>query len=1171
MADFTDQDKELLDKLRKAFEAKGKTRQALEPWEEHLGRDATVYAARAAMAAKVIEGFSGSWSAQYHYGWQSIVVPTGLGPTEGVSTIDPQGPPSVVHEKEHHVGRKGVPEINFVPYNWGTNAFGSKGPSLVGHPISWEVVGPTLKSPFTDWTWQVVQGAGPNGGDLLIPDVRPDGTVSPVVGGIADMYGPQIDPQGAVTWTIGTDDEPNGGVYLLVTDDGATPGSIYQPGAELPMNALAPYIDTARFELFRVSAITAAEIEIHPNKSFSQFFDLPLAGTRYVRGITLLRPYVTRLAAIPQSGAAGGNDGTSTSGREQTFVVVPPERAATNDNFPVYDGGNGGGSGDGSWIGGGFTSARQPNAGIAVGEPAAYGGKARLPIPIPVAEALGDVEDTLAFPASLVGSWIIETATAPFTSGLFTSRFPVVRVVSTVRDDSRNELTYGTIPICLGWFDMIATDPTPGVLVTRVPETDPVTGLTYWGPGPFIANALADRDVGLAMTLHEPIEALWYGSFALDKVEASRLKNIINPGWVSRFEKQVSGVFPPPGGSGPGRPDKAIFDTRLFPSGGPIPQAANPGSLMDLGFRAVFFPAKEDPNDATQAIPDFDRPILGREVQIDGSIAEKQYLELDYSSGILRLSHPPPTSRSGVPDEPSEIIPNGIQGTTGNNPRGEVVLYAACVPYSMEDSQLGTGNRVTVNRGADLRDVDAYSEEVFAHIDLDNTTFTGVAPFIGPSVPTGADDIILDRVLDCSETGVITITRGGPDSPPLGRFAYSRRTTVTVGLLQRTALGGISSDTFAADPDPGASGEGRYVMVRREAKFGPRSVDVSLAVDFYPGDTTYGSEARAHTIRFEGSKVLPQVDGSLVVRRDPDLAAQLDRVTGHLQPSKLSLPIDTQINGPDYARSYFSETGVYTGMFYDCDASSTVVFGTDNPGCRYFPDIGGPQPDIDRGPLMQFSALGAAPPLWHGIINSDNGVAGEGLFPFTNNFRFVAKGGVFFRDAGAESTGFIGFILDETAPGLTPVVATLTDPTLAPPLHTYIGFQFDSRVSANWRYWTRGVGGGDNIIAIPGVTADRTLTSFQGPYYFVIEANRIPNGASAYSPVCKLGVYDGSKNLIASTTVSNVDFLPSVAGRGFFTSIAVRENLIPGGGADLYLYFAKVILDKDIDDLPPLP
>ena len=34
MADFTDQDKELLDKLRKGFETTAKTREALEPWEE---------------------------------------------------------------------------------------------------------------------------------------------------------------------------------------------------------------------------------------------------------------------------------------------------------------------------------------------------------------------------------------------------------------------------------------------------------------------------------------------------------------------------------------------------------------------------------------------------------------------------------------------------------------------------------------------------------------------------------------------------------------------------------------------------------------------------------------------------------------------------------------------------------------------------------------------------------------------------------------------------------------------------------------------------------------------------------------------------------------------------------------------------------------------------------
>jgi len=187
MADFTDQEKELLDKLRKAFESQGRTRLALDPWQEHIDRDAQVNLARAGLAAKTLEGFSGSWAAQYNYSWGSRVQPDmPASPPEATEGIDPLGPPVPLRAKTHHVGKRGVPEVNFVPYNWRTNAFGSKGPSLVGHPISFEVLGPTLKSPFTDWTWDVTQGGGPNGGDVLTPGPRPDGTPSALVNDIID-------------------------------------------------------------------------------------------------------------------------------------------------------------------------------------------------------------------------------------------------------------------------------------------------------------------------------------------------------------------------------------------------------------------------------------------------------------------------------------------------------------------------------------------------------------------------------------------------------------------------------------------------------------------------------------------------------------------------------------------------------------------------------------------------------------------------------------------------------------------------------------------------------------------------------------------------------------------------------------------------------------------------
>jgi len=1184
MVDFTEQEKETLDKLRKAFEAQGKTRLALEPWEEHISRDMSVNAAKAALASKVVEGFAGSWAAQYHYGWGSTVVPSN--PTifpESVIDVDPLGPPVPIRAKTHHLGKRGPPEINFVPYNWRTNTFGNKGPSLVGHPISFEVVGPTLKSPFTNWTWDIAPGAGAAGGDLLTVGTEPSGAVSPLLNDIIDMYGPRSTDVAATNWVIGDAAEPNGGLYLLVTDDGVNAGSLNTGGGQVPMGALPAYLDTAKYELFRIVEITATTIEIHPNKSFSNFFDLP--GPRSVRAITIIRPYVSRLAAIPQSGAAGGNDGVSTSGREQVFVTVSPEYAAGNDNFPPYDGGNGFGSGDGSWIGGGFTNARAPFGSIIPGEATAYGGRVRLPIPIPVCEALGSVETTAFAPTALTGNWTLEVTDSTIYSvaPLFSSRLPIVRINVTERQDDLPALTLGTIPSCLGWFDVVDTTVGPDtVVLARVPETDPQTGLTYWGPGPWEANLLTPN-VNVGLTLHEAVEALWDGPFNIDKVEASRLKNLINPHWVSRFEKQVSDPTitapPPPGGSGAGRPDKAMFDTRTFSIGGPILAAANPGNLMDLGFRMVLYPAKADPNDITRAIPDFNNPIMGRELLIDGSLTEKQYLEVDYSSGIVRLSHPPPTSRAGIPDEPTEVIPNGIQGTGNNNPRGEVILYAACVPYSMEDSQLGTGNRITANRGPEHRDFDLYSQEVFAKVVFATTIVGGTvflpgAPFIDEFA--GGPGLVLDRIWDGPETGVLTITAGSNTAITFGRFGYTRKTTTTLGVAPDstvvTLLTGISSFPAALNPDPSIfpGEQTRAVVLRREVFFGTESFSLPAGSDRYPGDTTYGSAARADTLRFERATTVPALDGSITIRPLPDLATQLDRPSGAIVASKLTVPLNQVLNPAPFGFQYFSENGFYQGLQYDSSDASVP-----NKGWRFVPQVPVDStftgPGANLGPAMFTDLAGPGAPVYHGVITPDGGIPGQGLFNGDANFRFVAKAGAFYRGGVGAFTGFVGLVKSTIA--VSPTISLISDPTLLPPTMHVIGFQFDS-ASTTWRYWVRG-SGGDTLLPIIGAPADPALIgAVQGPFYFVIETNFLPNDQSLVNlddPIVKMGVYDGHKTLINSVSWTHRDTIPTPGGLGYFTSAACRDGLNPSGLGDLYVWFMNVTTNIELEDLPPLP
>lgn len=1144
MAEFTDQDKELLDKLRKMFEATGKTREQLEPWQEHLSRDTSINANRAVLASKIVDGFSGSWAAQYNFGKGGIVQASGNADRQPLVEPDPQAGPVPIRAKESKIGKRGLPEVGFVPYNWRTNTFGKKGPSLVGHPISFEIVGPTLKSPFMDWTWQVQEGTGLGGGDKLVMDVRPDGAanvVEPYGGDITLAYGPNIN---GPSWTIGDATEPNGGLYIIISDDGANPGSL--PAGRTPMGALDIRVDSARYEVFRIANLPAVgvgvpfEIDLHPSKRLSTYFDLPAASLdRSIRAITILRPYVTRLQAIPQSGAAGGNDGASVSGREQTFVMLSPERAASPDTYPPYDGGT---PGDGTWLQGGFTESRAPGSTASVGDPAAYGGSVRLPIPKPITEALGNVESGPLSPTDPVGNWFLSTVSLAFVTEPFSpTNLPVVNVYATARDDDLPSVTFGSVESAMGWFDVFGTEAGPrvGANMFRVNETDPVSGLTYFGPGPYILNAaVPPPDLGLGMNLHLSVSNLFLGSFNLDNVEATRVKNLIDPNWVSRAEKQVSdplalGFAPaPPGGSGPGTPDKAIFDTRSFvPPGGGLREAGNPGNLMDLGFRVVLYPAQEDPNDATQTIPDFDLPITGRELIIDGSINEKQFVEVDYSSGIVRLSHPPPTSRSGVPDEATDVIPNGINGLSGNNPRGEVVLYAACVPYSMEESQLGGGMRVTSHIGQDGRDFDVSSGQVLASIDTANTTFSVTSPFIGPStIAPFPNEIVLDRLWEGPETGVFSITSGNDDSPSFGLFGYQTTRVVSTVNGDVTALQNLSAFPIAANPDPALAPQTldpRSVVLRREYVFGIESLSIPAVNDFYVSDTTYGSQVRANTLRFEDAELRHNLDGSVTM---------VPRSPGYMWNQNGSW-MASGIQDPSSDQDRLDTHGVLAGVLYQDQIT------TDGSSA------GSTLQDRD-GQYTSFTSSG-------GLGDFEAVVTRKSLISLVHGFRLAVKFRFTF-DAATDFSGFVGLVGPRDV-GIPPVTSVSEQPLFPAPTPSFsmIGLRvFAPLPGAGMDFFSQNLFNAGSLTRPTGLP----MSSADGrPYYMVMENTpfRDPSLPSANGSFVKMSVFDADFNEIASTRFYNQEQVPAPTPMEFM--IGTRNTTGDGGIRAVQFYSAVLV------------
>lgn len=1071
MADFTDQEKETLEKLRKAFESKGSTTDLRKPWQELFSRE-TSTSRSAILGAELVAGFSGSWAASYNYG-------LGAGSVVTVDLGEP-GVPSPIRAKRTKLGERGLPDVNFVPYNWRTNRFGSKGPSLVGHPISFSVVGPTLKSPFCDWTWEVQEGAGPNGGDLLLMDVRPDGaaaTATTIAGGY-----------NISNFSIGAGTEPNGGLYVLITDDGDNPGSL-SAGA-VAMGALDPYVDTARYELFRISDVRASQIELHPNKSLSTYFDLPAAGTRAVRAITVIAPYVTRLAAVPGTGEGPG--------RERTFVVVQPENAAASDLYPPYDGGA---PGDGSWLQGGFNDSG------AVGEAQAYGGTSALPIPLPIRESFGTVEKDAVATAALGGQFIVENVDGPTVDD-------IDRILRIYHVDQEEEVppTVGTLSQAMGWFvvrDVVGTTYT----LVRVAEVDPTDGEVFFGPGPYLISG-ADPSQRVYFTVHDNASALWTSAnFSIDTVESLRLKNLIDPTHVQRSEKKLSDVagFPLPGGSTPGRADKAIFETRTNMAAPPsVP--ANPGNLMDLGFRMVLFPAQDS---GGNPIPDYNRPITTREVVIDPTITEAQHIDIDYSAGIVRLSHAPPAGSAG------QIVPNGIVVGAGNA-RGECVLFAACVPYSMEPSQLGAGVRAT---GGTDGDEDVYSERIEATIDTATTVFVGAAPFFN------AAGIVLEGVWRGPPTGVIDILSGnagenGLGAATLGTWGYSEVDNSGPTSVLRL----LSSVPSATDPNPPAN-DTRTVVLRREVFFGQESLSNAVQTDDVRYDNVYGSSHRASTLRFPGASVRPLIDGSTEVRMDlsPAQFAFASYQWGYYTAA--ALPAANAISN-----KFYSENGCVEPLVYQDNGNPVSGAAGGSYGVN-----------LAQGPRIRLASLlnndDYKGVMSEAVTNTSGVVAIDAFTRYVTKFEISASGEdyIFF-------TGLIG------ASGATTPDSDIATMILAPPADIVeIGLRVYGVTSPNLAFFGLGSGG---ALGIPtGINPDGT-----GVYHFVME--------TLAGPEVRYGLFDADFNLIAQSAINISTNLP-LGTTGLYLITAARK--VSGGAprVNVDTWFTHVITRFDTAG-PPL-
>ena len=840
------QDKVRLDVAAKAVQARTSTSQAKQLWQESFDRNPALLAARSVAAAKAINGLAGSWTAFTELGY---------------AVEDAQGTLLPAHDqaKVNKIGQPGLPEINFVPYNWRTNRFGTKGPSLLGHPISFSVVGPTLKSPYCDWQWYAIDNsAAPASGDILriIDDESVLGNPAPYATTLAEAYN-----------LSDLADFPNG-LYVVLAQTGE-PGVLLHPGdpdeagglsdglyvasggSHAPLVALTPW---SKYEIFRVIALEGTKsLRLDPGKRLASYFTFPAVGQPTVRAITLVTPYLTRLQAVPGSGPLG---------QEQAFLTLTPPTSAGSDFRPPYK----------VWATGtGFdpTEPTSPYSGVASAE--VYGETLPLPVPMPYRSGTGTLlaPGDAGLPTPKIGLLPIRVDDINLFLDMeaFLLRIYAVEAPLGTLDGG------GVAPLqaerFLGWFSLYSANiPQSTLHLARVTEVDPETGTPFFG-GWNQELTETDNAAHIRFTLHWPVETLYSNTsgtlaYSADMVDSARLTTLIDPSWVERSTKAYIPPFTSPSdpepspslGSRAERADKAIFDTT---------PSSDPGNLLDLGFRMVLYPAKTS---GYTILPDMDQPIVARDVVLDPTISEPQWIDIDYSAGVVRLSHPPKPG-AGCAVDPNNVAADGV-----HNPRGTIILFAACVPYSMEPGQLDSAVRVTGTSSPEepVACEDAPSSDVYSHrlvLPLAAQTVT-CGNVSGNYLDLDYDDYGKNLI---PQTGFVELLKDGSlgsggeamfvDSASCRQstFGYTAKARMGSPGAYFTRLlglygGGVDGDTYAVTAAASA-----VAVVRRDTA----SPTYYKTLVEYQQDVTYGSAKRSSTLHFEDTEVVPQLDGSLVV------------------------------------------------------------------------------------------------------------------------------------------------------------------------------------------------------------------------------------------------------------------------------------------------------------------
>jgi len=813
---------ELLARLRKLLEETTDTSSTRSAWQELLDQRDSV-PARSIRAAEAVKGLVGSWAAS----WTSD---NAIAPTDSLSPAPRVG-------FENKVGRIGSPEIDFVPYNWNTGAVGGDmSPSFVGHPVSWECVGAHTSS-LTNFQW-VYDGAN----TLTMEVTNPSYT-----GGVQDF-------QLVSDWYDTSEGAPSIPLFVRITVPGSEAGiPLVHPHGVAGYRELESRSGTGRYELFRIDRIDGASITLVGNKKLSDYFESDDGVGGRIPSITIIKPFVSRLAPIPDSVDSGAGIGT-----ERVWAVVPPERSARQHV----------GAGPGWW-----------GLGVWDGNLTDIQGGLATPIPKPLpldtvahperSDGVADLrldDHFVDFGDCPLGRFRVGFKRVANDSGTLTdSSDEVGRIIRIFEasTDAGVEMERTDLRRVVGWFEIMAfgqvADPDAnqwswyelrGHAVTSWANLGMFeTGDDSWTPSndrEIQATAGCDSSsfVRLSATVHKPVSSLFADRTAdIDTIESARLTGLIDPKTVGRTVK-THGITGVGAGATPARADRAIFDTRT---------GVDPGNLLDLGFRMVLYPAKQG---NYGPVPDWDHPLHSREAVLDSTkLDELQYIEVDYDSGLVRLSHAPNPSAGRCDVDPNNV---GIH------------LWAAYVPYSMEGGQGSTGIRLT---GGDLLSANLGVPDPLQHdiigertpmplagdstIDLTDPWYSATRMIkvplrgvgIDPGVPATGYLMVVDQASGLPYHDV----HRGPGVEPVSLLPFPSE------IHYRTLFKAADHIWFAGitwDPSYGTSltfPEGAALVPRMRPETSHR------------WDTTFGDSARADTLRFKYATLDYNADGSVTV------------------------------------------------------------------------------------------------------------------------------------------------------------------------------------------------------------------------------------------------------------------------------------------------------------------